>query len=90
MSSSSTFVAAAIDFGTTYSGYGYSFKSDPTNIVLHKWDQTGLTSLKTPTTLLLKKNEDSGGEHYKDDFLFYLFFFIYTIFIEGNTFSFES
>ena len=63
MSSSSTFVAAAIDFGTTYSGYGYSFKSDPTNIVLHKWDQTGLTSLKTPTTLLLKKNEDSGGEH---------------------------
>ena len=58
MSKGNTFVVAAIDFGTTYSGYGYSFKSDPQNICLHKWDKTGLTSLKTPTTLLLKKVEN--------------------------------
>lgn len=58
MSSGNTFVVAAIDFGTTYSGYAYSFKSAPTDVCLHKWDATkgmALTSLKTPTTLLLKK-----------------------------------
>ena len=53
-----TFVVAAIDFGTTYSGYAYSFKTSPKDICLHKWDKedvgAGLKSLKTPTTLLLK------------------------------------
>ncbi|KAL4229976.1 hypothetical protein ACF0H5_010365 [Mactra antiquata] len=46
-------VVVAIDFGTTYSGYAYSFKSDPTNIrTNHSWSKS-LISLKTPTVILL-------------------------------------
>lgn len=62
----STFVVAAIDFGTTYSGYAYSFKTSPKDICLHKWDKedggAGLKSLKTPTTLLLRGVGVGGGQ----------------------------
>jgi len=51
---------AAIDFGTTYSGYAYSFyadfKQNPLNIHTNKWGSaarpTGLMSLKAPSCAL--------------------------------------
>lgn len=55
----SHFVVAAIDFGTTYSGYAFSFIRDPDSIhMMHKWEggDPGVTNQKTPTTLLLKPN----------------------------------
>ncbi|GFT73876.1 heat shock 70 kDa protein 12A [Nephila pilipes] len=50
------FVVVAIDFGTTYSGYAFSFARDPDNIhMMKKWDggDPGVFNQKTPTTLLL-------------------------------------
>ena len=33
-------LVAAIDFGTTFSGYAFSFKTDPENIICNKnWGQ---------------------------------------------------
>lgn len=49
-------VVVAIDFGTTFSGYAYSFTHDPENIhIMRKWegDDPGLSNQKTPTILLL-------------------------------------
>ncbi|KAH3738013.1 hypothetical protein DPMN_044616 [Dreissena polymorpha] len=49
---------AAIDFGTTYSGYAFSFKSqfetDPLNIAAKTWAGGQLQSLKGPTCVLIK------------------------------------
>lgn len=58
-------VVVAIDFGTTYSGYAYSFRSDfmahkmdhLNSIYTNKWNCGDLMSEKTPTTLLLDKNK---------------------------------
>ncbi|XP_022252151.1 heat shock 70 kDa protein 12A-like [Limulus polyphemus] len=50
------FVVVAIDFGTTYSGYAFSFIRDPSNIhMMRKWEggDPGVPNQKTPTTLLL-------------------------------------
>ena len=52
---------AAIDFGTTYSGYAFSSKSDykkqKDKIYTSQWTQTAnLITGKTPTTLLLDPN----------------------------------
>ena len=56
---------AAIDFGTTYSGYAFSsiddFKKDPLKIVANQAWNAGTQrhfSLKTPTCLLLDDNEE--------------------------------
>ncbi|KAL3831479.1 hypothetical protein ACJMK2_023220 [Sinanodonta woodiana] len=57
-------VVAAIDFGTTYSGYAYSFvsdfKNDPLKIYANtKWNSgggEGLVTDKTPTTILFEPN----------------------------------
>ena len=56
---------AAIDFGTTYSGYAFSlrndFKKDPLKIVANQAWNAGSQrhfSLKTPTCLLLDDNEE--------------------------------
>jgi len=60
-STESHFVVAAIDFGTTYSGYAFSFTRDPESIhIMRKWEggDPGVTNHKTPTTLLLKPNGD--------------------------------
>lgn len=63
-------LVAAIDFGTTYSGYAFSmrheFKTDPLKIHANQaWNSGGraLLSLKTPTCLLLndRKELDSFG-----------------------------
>lgn len=57
-------MVAAIDFGTTYSGYAFStrsdYKTDPLKIHANQaWNAGGrqLLSLKTPTVLLLDKNK---------------------------------
>ena len=48
-------MVAAIDFGTTYSGYGFSFKSSLTEVIANKnWgDELGRTSYKAPTSVLV-------------------------------------
>ncbi|GFY69055.1 heat shock 70 kDa protein 12A [Trichonephila inaurata madagascariensis] len=54
------FVVVAIDFGTTYSGYAFSFTQDPDNIhMMRKWEggDPGVVNQKTPTTLLLDPDE---------------------------------
>lgn len=59
-------VVVAIDFGTTYSGYAYSFRDkfweDKKNHLAHiksnYWNSGELLSEKTPTTLLLNQNKE--------------------------------
>eukprot|EP00058_Branchiostoma_floridae_P006841 XP_002592329.1 hypothetical protein BRAFLDRAFT_240123 [Branchiostoma floridae] len=48
-------MVAAIDFGTTYSGYAFSFMSSPEDIIMNKnWGESvGFQSYKTPTSVLL-------------------------------------
>ncbi|KGL92549.1 Heat shock 70 kDa protein 12B, partial [Charadrius vociferus] len=49
-------VVVAIDFGTTSSGYAFSFSSDPEAIhMMRKWEggDPGVANQKTPTSLLL-------------------------------------
>ena len=51
------FVVAAIDFGTTFSGYAFAFTRDPESVhMMRRWEggDPGVTNQKTPTTLLLK------------------------------------
>ncbi|KAK3099377.1 hypothetical protein FSP39_003542 [Pinctada imbricata] len=53
-------LVAAIDFGTTYSGYAFSFKhefeNDPLKVSANTWTagSRSLVSLKTPTTVLFE------------------------------------
>ncbi|XP_076112306.1 heat shock 70 kDa protein 12A-like isoform X1 [Mytilus galloprovincialis] len=61
--SDNTLLVAAIDFGTTYSGYAFStrisFKKDKLDIKANQVWNAGskqLLSLKTPTCILLRKN----------------------------------
>lgn len=61
------FVVVAVDFGTTYSGYAFSFIRDPANIhMMRKWEggDPGVPNQKTPTTLLLTP----GGEFHSFGF----------------------
>lgn len=56
-------LVAAIDFGTAYSGYAFSFKSDPMKIQTNaSWSQR-LVSMKTPTSVLVDPDQkfDSFG-----------------------------
>ncbi|NXA31365.1 HS12B protein, partial [Eudromia elegans] len=49
-------VVVAIDFGTTSSGYAFSFRSDPDTIhMMRRWEggDPGVANQKTPTSLLL-------------------------------------
>ena len=52
-------VVVAIDFGTTYSGYAYAFRSSPEDIHLMRHPESGQTvgtvSYKIPTVLLLNE-----------------------------------
>ena len=55
-SSSDHFVVVAIDFGTTFSGYAFSFVHDPDSIhMMRKWEggDPGVINQKTPTILML-------------------------------------
>ncbi|KAL3879605.1 hypothetical protein ACJMK2_031893 [Sinanodonta woodiana] len=63
-----TMLVAAIDFGTTYSGWAFSFKheydTDPTKIAARQWHGGQMVSMKSPTTVLIKpdrKTFDSFG-----------------------------
>ncbi|ESO95154.1 hypothetical protein LOTGIDRAFT_117631, partial [Lottia gigantea] len=50
-------VVVAIDFGTTFSGYAFSFVRDPENILMmRKWEggDPGVINQKTPTIILLE------------------------------------
>ncbi|XP_060606845.1 heat shock 70 kDa protein 12A-like [Ruditapes philippinarum] len=53
-------MVAAIDFGTTFSGWAFSFdhdyKSDPTKISCKQWNSGKNISMKAPTTVLIKPN----------------------------------
>ncbi|XP_063415843.1 heat shock 70 kDa protein 12A-like [Mytilus trossulus] len=53
--------SAAIDLGTTYSGYAYSSKDDytkePTKIHTNVWTASKLMSLKAPTAVLLDSSQ---------------------------------
>ena len=69
------FVVAAIDFGTTYSGYAFSFVRDSDSIhMMRKWEggDPGVSNQKTPTTLLLRPNGEfhsfgfGARDHYHD------------------------
>jgi molecular chaperone DnaK (HSP70) len=50
-------MVAAIDFGTTYSGYAFSrkddYETDKLKIFDNQWKSPTMISLKTPTTVLL-------------------------------------
>lgn len=66
--SGSAILVAAIDFGTTYSGWAFSFKhefqSDPTKVSAKQWSGGQLVSSKGPTCVLIKsdgKTLDSFG-----------------------------
>jgi hypothetical protein len=66
-------VVAAIDFGTTYSGYAYSFIHSPMEIQSsHTWyaGTSSLASMKAPTCLLLNSDQsfDSFGYEAEDKF----------------------
>ena len=64
MSQSPKLLVAAIDFGTTYSGYAFSFRhdfeKDPCKVSSHNWTAAsrGLVSLKTPTSILLNPQQE--------------------------------
>ena len=67
------FVVVAIDFGTTFSGYAFSFTRDPDSIhMMRKWEggDPGVINQKTPTTLLLTPDGKfhSFGFHARDFF----------------------
>ncbi|KAK3602826.1 hypothetical protein CHS0354_026378 [Potamilus streckersoni] len=69
-------VVAAIDFGTTYSGYAFSFKhdyeTDPTKVSAnHVWNSGSLLSLKQPTCVLCKPDGqfDSFGYDAEDRYI---------------------
>ena len=48
---------AAIDFGTTYSGWGYAlrddFVTDPSKVTVKHWNSGNIISYKAPTCILL-------------------------------------
>ena len=58
-------VVTAIDFGTAYSGYGFSFRDDPMKVQTPGWiaGTNTLISYKTPTCVLVnpEKKFDSFG-----------------------------
>ncbi|XP_056010525.1 uncharacterized protein LOC125681968 isoform X4 [Ostrea edulis] len=54
-------IVVALDFGTTYSGFAFWRKENPSEIMPRKWKTNAtevLESLKTPTSLLLNKSNE--------------------------------
>ncbi|XP_060563873.1 heat shock 70 kDa protein 12A-like [Ruditapes philippinarum] len=58
-SSSKHLIVAAIDFGTTYTGFAYSFKSDPKQFMTSKWtgENVRTATEKAPTCVLLSPDK---------------------------------
>ncbi|XP_061186757.1 heat shock 70 kDa protein 12A-like [Saccostrea echinata] len=46
-------IVASIDIGTAYTGYAYSFKTNPYDITVRKWTTDGIVSPKAPSSVLL-------------------------------------
>ena len=63
---------AAVDFGTTYSGYAFSFKSTPKDILMNKnWgSEVGCESYKAPTCVLTNPDGSFHSFGYKAEFEF--------------------
>ena len=70
-------VVGAIDFGTSYSGFAYSFTNDPHKVFTNTWHASArLTSNKTPTCILFDTDkkfsafgyeaEDAFGNYFLD------------------------
>lgn len=57
---------AAIDFGTTYSGFAFSARGDKT-IYTCEWRNNDLTSMKTPTSVLLDNEQKLKAFGYDAD-----------------------
>ncbi|CAG2219966.1 Heat shock 70 kDa protein 12B,Heat shock 70 kDa protein 12A [Mytilus edulis] len=57
---------AAIDFGTTYSGFAFSARGD-TTIYTCEWRNNDLTSMKTPTSVLLDNEQKLKAFGYDAD-----------------------
>ncbi|VDI22969.1 Hypothetical predicted protein [Mytilus galloprovincialis] len=58
---------AAIDFGTTYSGFAFSTRDDQIAVYTCDWKSSDLTSSKTPTTVLLDKQQKFKAFGYEAD-----------------------
>ncbi|WAR27209.1 HS12B-like protein [Mya arenaria] len=56
-------LVAAIDFGTTYSGWSYSFKHDfeldPIKVTTRRWHGGQLMSMKAPTCVLIEPDGET-------------------------------
>lgn len=63
--SSSTLLVVAIDFGTTFSGYAFSFKSKPTEVRTNQSWSKSLVSMKTPTVILVDKDRKFNAFGYE-------------------------
>ena len=57
MASHKVQIVAAIDFGTTYSGYAYSYHSDKSKIYSNSFHAGGANYWKVPTSILFDKNQ---------------------------------
>lgn len=75
MASPGRILVAAIDFGTTYSGYAFStahdYSKDPTAVSSHTWSGGQLMSLKTSTCVLFKSDKtfDCFGFKAEDQYM---------------------
>lgn len=72
-SASNWLVIAAIDFGTTYSGYAFSFRDTPREFhTPQKWyaGTSNLLSQKTPTCILLNPDETFNSFGYEAEDIF--------------------
>lgn len=69
MASRSQYLAvAAIDFGTTYSGFALSFTRREGIYMNRRWgSEEGRETMKTPTTILLRPNKDFDSFGYEAD-----------------------
>lgn len=56
-SKSGILAVAAIDFGTTFSGYAFSWKHEWAKVHTNDWHAGNFMSSKAPTTLLLKEDK---------------------------------
>ena len=57
MASSAAQILAAIDFGTTYSGYAYSYKHDQSKVYVNSSWPDGRNYWKVPTTILFDETK---------------------------------
>lgn len=51
-------IVAAIDFGTTFSGYAFSFRDNWAKVLTNNWQGGSLLSHKAPTVLLLNSKAE--------------------------------